>query len=146
MRIVLFPNIDNLSKYCIYSIKRISIFKNEILLSPISASEIYGNDIFPDLLYTDNFILSRIDELKLGKNSEQSLEENLELSETIPEKIISNFNYLKKYFYDNSRKGLKYLVDQTEQTYREYSVKIEKTTKTIKYLFKKLGKYKGAKY
>lgn len=142
LRIILSPDLEGVhSNFCIFSIKHISIFKNEILLDPLLTSELYGEEVNPLLFYSDNFIVTRIDNLKLGIDLQQSLSENIYKSDAIPEKIIEMFSDLKQQLRDNSRNSLNWLVYQSETSYRDYMNKNEKSISLIKSLFKHLEKY-----
>jgi len=145
-QIILMPQLESHTNYCIYSIKHISIFKNEILLDPVLTSELYGEDMNTQLFYTDNFIITRIDDVKLGINLQSKLSENVNLSDTIPEKITSTFSLLNKLSNDESKGSLNDLIYQIEINYREYSIKNQRSTSMIKLLFKHLQNFGASPY
>ncbi len=141
MRIMLTPDLESHINYCIFSIKRISLFKNEILLDPILTSELNGEEANPQLFYSDNFLLSKIDNVALGIDIQSKLTQNILISDTIPENIIDVFNSLKNQIKDKKRNSLNGLIYNTESYYQEYKNKNKQSVKLIKNLFLHLEKF-----
>jgi len=142
LRIIISPDLEGVhSKFYIFSIKHISLFKNEILLDPLPSSELYGEEINPLLFYSDNFIITRIENLQLGIDLQQNLSQNIYKSDSKPEKIIEMFSNVKQQLIDNKRNSLNWLLNHSETSFREYMLKNQASVKLIKNLFKHLEKY-----
>jgi hypothetical protein len=174
MNIILIPDLEDNKSYCLFSIKKIYISKNEILLQPLLTKDIYdldsNNDIDnnnsnerdnykeyqSNIFFSDNFFITRINSANLGIDLQRTLSENIQESNKKPNLIIETFNNLKAMFNNNnsnkqklkSRKqtSIKNLITLIDTIYRNYQIKNEENLTNIKKIFQFLKKINGESF